>query len=463
MPDTFSDSDRAEQDHRPSWRDTLQVHVACEMFPLMSPDELRDQGEDIKQNGLLSPIVLWTPDKLNDDELVQLLDGRNRLDALEVALGRPVRVVCRVRRDHGNKFKIWTIETDGDDGRATSIDYLIPASVDLLPRVLVLGGNEDIDPLAYVISANIHRRHLSAKDKDRLIVQLLKANPTKSNRTVAKLTDTSHPHVAKVREQAEKIGDVETVTTSIDTKGRQQPAKRKQPARKGWSDERYRRHREKKRHARTEELAVELAGARKTVEILTESEEPESGPRSPGEVQRLQARIGELEDEVRRRDIEIDALKSKITELEAARASAERPDVTTAAEIVEANFDEFIKVMPRGLREKLERKVRAQKNGGDGDIDPNATITRMLQEAMSCAVAAEDPNTDPDGAVAKSNRASAQKFLRDTERKLRAMGFALPDFVGGIANGAKPKRPPTAANADKTAIAAAADTTTTVH
>jgi hypothetical protein len=160
---------------------------------------------------------------------------------------------------------------------------------------------------------------------------------------------------------------------------------------------------------------------------------------------------------------EIDALKSKITELEAARASAERPDVTTAAEIVEANFDEFIKAMPRGLREKLERKVRAQKNGGDGDIDPNATITRMLQEAMSCAVAAEDPNTDPDGAVAKSNRASAQKFLRDTERKLRAMGFALPDFVGGIANGAKPKRPPTAANADKTAIAAAADTTTTVH
>src|SRR5262249_4878269 len=34
-------------------------------------------------------------------------------------------------------------------------------------------------------------------DKDRLIVQLLKADPTKSNRQVAKLTDTSHPHVAK--------------------------------------------------------------------------------------------------------------------------------------------------------------------------------------------------------------------------------------------------------------------------
>jgi DNA-binding Lrp family transcriptional regulator len=88
--------------------------------------------------------------------------------------------------------------------------------------------NED-DAYAYVISANIHRRHLSTKDKDKLIVQLLQADPAKSNRTVAKLTQTSHPHVAKVREQAEKTGDVETVTTSIDTKGRQQPAKRKKP------------------------------------------------------------------------------------------------------------------------------------------------------------------------------------------------------------------------------------------
>jgi hypothetical protein len=158
---------------------------------------------------------------------VWLLDGRNRLDALEVALGRPVRVVCHVRRGRGTSRKAWTIETDGDDGWTTSItDYLSDASVDVMlhPHVRVLGGNEDVDPLAYVISANIRRRHLSAEDKDRLIVQLLKADPTKSNRTVAKLTDTSHPHVAKVREQAEKIGDVETVTTSIDTQGRRQPS-----------------------------------------------------------------------------------------------------------------------------------------------------------------------------------------------------------------------------------------------
>ena len=69
-------------------------------------------------------------------------------------------------------------------------------------KVIVL--DKAVDPLAYVVSANIHRRHLTIEDKDRLIVQLLKADPTKSNRRVAKLTDTSHPHVAKVREHAEK-------------------------------------------------------------------------------------------------------------------------------------------------------------------------------------------------------------------------------------------------------------------
>jgi TolA-binding protein len=40
-------------------------------------------------------------------------------------------------------------------------------------------------------------------------------------------TGVSHPHVAKVRSEMKKAGDVETVTTSIDTKGRHQPATKK--------------------------------------------------------------------------------------------------------------------------------------------------------------------------------------------------------------------------------------------
>jgi hypothetical protein len=39
----------------PSWRDVLKVHPVCELFLLMSPDELRALGDDIEKNGLKSP------------------------------------------------------------------------------------------------------------------------------------------------------------------------------------------------------------------------------------------------------------------------------------------------------------------------------------------------------------------------------------------------------------------------
>jgi DNA-binding Lrp family transcriptional regulator len=186
--------------HGTSWRNTLPIHPAAELFPLMSADDLSDTAKDIKANGLTLPIALWQADP---DAEFQLLDGRNRLNALEIATGGPVSV------------KPPTIKmADGS-----------PVPNGGRVDVEILDGRK-VDPYAYVISANIRRRHLSIGDKDRLIVQLLKADPTKSNRQVAKLVDASHPHVAKVREKAEKTGDVETVTTSVDTKGRKQPSRK---------------------------------------------------------------------------------------------------------------------------------------------------------------------------------------------------------------------------------------------
>jgi len=68
-----------------SWRDVLPVHPAAELFPMMSEAELRELGEDIKKNGLKSPVVLWRDRSTDADEPFRwfLIDGRNRLDAME--------------------------------------------------------------------------------------------------------------------------------------------------------------------------------------------------------------------------------------------------------------------------------------------------------------------------------------------------------------------------------------------
>jgi hypothetical protein len=55
---------------------------------------------------------------------------------------------------------------------------------------------------------------------------LLIADPGKSDRLVAKQTGVSNTHVGKLRKELEKSGDVSTVDTRTDTKGRKQPARK---------------------------------------------------------------------------------------------------------------------------------------------------------------------------------------------------------------------------------------------
>lgn len=51
----------------------MNVHPVADLFPMLADDELAELAEDIKQRGLLHPIVL--------DSEGQVLDGRNRLAA----------------------------------------------------------------------------------------------------------------------------------------------------------------------------------------------------------------------------------------------------------------------------------------------------------------------------------------------------------------------------------------------
>ena len=56
---------------------TLRRVLSAAVFPMMTDDELQDLADDIRENGLLHPIVL--------DADGVLIDGRNRLRACELA------------------------------------------------------------------------------------------------------------------------------------------------------------------------------------------------------------------------------------------------------------------------------------------------------------------------------------------------------------------------------------------
>jgi hypothetical protein len=92
----------------------LPVHPVAALFPMMAEDELADLAEDIKTNGLVHPIVMGVWKDEHDEPQYGIIDGRNRHAACAVAGVEPI-----------------TTDFTGDD------------------------------PVAFIISSNISRRHMS--------------------------------------------------------------------------------------------------------------------------------------------------------------------------------------------------------------------------------------------------------------------------------------------------------------
>lgn len=171
-----------------NWRDLIAVHPAADLFPMMADGEVDELAKDIEANTLRSPLSIWR--SLPGAEW-QLLDGRNRVAAM-----------ARLP-DGENQIK-------GAIGCANQCEA-------------------HVDPWAFVISANIRRRHLSPEQKRELIANVLRAGPTRSNRSIAKLAESNRTTVGQVRAELEAVGEVSIIDTRTDARGHQQPAHKPPP------------------------------------------------------------------------------------------------------------------------------------------------------------------------------------------------------------------------------------------
>jgi ParB-like nuclease domain len=179
-----------------SWRSVLNIHPAAELFPLASEAELKELADDIEAHGLQTPVVLFGA----CDDAPCLIDGRNRLDALQ-ALGL-LAVDDRGRLE-------WAGRRDFDGWH------------------LVQWTGRRGDPYDLVLSYNVHRRHLNAEQKRELVAKVLKAKPGVSNVTIAKQVKADDKTVAKVRRDLEATSEIPRLekTVGADGKSRKPPKK----------------------------------------------------------------------------------------------------------------------------------------------------------------------------------------------------------------------------------------------
>ena len=175
-----------------SWRNAMLIHPAARAFPLMSADELKALGEDLRERGCDTVVI---------DEAT--------LSLLRTAATGSMRL-------SGPVSKSFTPNSD----------ICCPSSSSGTGNVRLSKREQIADPYGYVVSANIHRRHLSTAQRVELIEKVMKANPSISSRRAAKLAGVSPTTAVKTRDKLEKTGDVSTVHTSIDTKGRKQPTRK---------------------------------------------------------------------------------------------------------------------------------------------------------------------------------------------------------------------------------------------
>jgi hypothetical protein len=151
----------------------LPFHPLADLFPLMEAREFDELVGDIERRGLQFEITIFDG---------AIIDGRNRARA------------C--------------------------------AKAGIEPRYMDFAGTEEEVP-RFIISANIHRRHLKPEQRSELIKKVLGLDPARSDRAIATDLKVDKNVVSRARRQLEATGAAAPVEkrTGKDGKARKQPAR----------------------------------------------------------------------------------------------------------------------------------------------------------------------------------------------------------------------------------------------
>jgi hypothetical protein len=157
--------------------DTLEFHHLADAFPLMEGPEFKEFVADIKAHGLREPITMFEG---------KILEGRNRY-----------RACLRLKIEP--RFE----QFEGDGAAAA----------------------------AFVMSRNIHRRHLTPKQKREAAAKLLKLRPERSDREIGRTIGVSKNTAASVRGEMESTGQIDQLNKRIGRDGRARTAVRRKRSR----------------------------------------------------------------------------------------------------------------------------------------------------------------------------------------------------------------------------------------
>ncbi|MGW9196097.1 hypothetical protein [Micromonospora chersina] len=106
----------------------------------------------------------------------------------------------------------------------------VAAELGFKPAREVVEGLSEQEKRDLAFTLNAARRHMDQAQRRTAVIASLKADPQLSDRQHGRRTGVSHPTVASIRAELVARGDVESLSTRVDSAGREQPATRQTPA-----------------------------------------------------------------------------------------------------------------------------------------------------------------------------------------------------------------------------------------